>query len=389
MEEENHPQTLQDTINETTKTVGTGTPENPIHKIPVIRTYEHDIAEMMAQKKISSASISIAGADARRKEASTLGTIASADQAAPISSAPPIPSLPQATFAQGNQKIIPPLEQGGIPVPTIVPPQPEKPEKPHPNVRPRSISNSSHRHGNGIIKSLFKIIISLILIALGIWGGYYLYTISPFGRESASVTENPAIVTSNTTPIIPSIITPDTQKIVDISENNSQEILSKLSATQKENSTGILGLVLKETYVSSTTPTTLQVTAPEFMAKIGMNPPDAFITSLNNVWMIGFNDTTPFMILTTNFFQNTFAGMLAWEPTMPEDMSTLFGFPVNISGKYEDRILDNKNIREFVNASGTPVFLYGFIDNQTLIISGNETTFSKIVNRIEKQTYVR
>jgi hypothetical protein len=105
--------------------------------------------------------------------------------------------------------------------------------------------------------------------------------------------------------------------------------------------------------------------------------------------MIGFNDTTPFMILTTNFFQNTFAGMLAWEPTMPEDMSTLFGFPVNISGKYEDRILDNKNIREFVNASGTPVFLYGFIDNQTLIISGNETTFSKIVNRIEKQTYVR
>jgi hypothetical protein len=351
--------------------------KTPINKIPVIRTYEHDIEEMMAQKKISSASISIAEADARRKETATIkNDTPSADTPAHI---PSVPLPPQPTFAQGNQKIIPPFETSTTAI--VVPSRLEE-------------SHSRSRSGNGVIKSILKIIVSLILIALGIWGGYYLYTISPLGKQSATTTETP-ITTGNTTsgnitPVIPSIVTPDTQKIIDISGDNAQVILSSLSTLQKKNAnSGIAGIVLEETYVSSTTPTTMQVTAPEFIAKIGMNPPDALTTSLNTTWMLGFDDTTPFMILMTNFFQNTFAGMLAWEPTMSEDVSSLFGFAINTNGKYEDRILDNKNIREFVNASGTPLFLYGFIDNQTLIITGNEPTFSDIVNRIEKQTYVR
>jgi hypothetical protein len=355
MEEENKPQNPQDQ-------------KDPVHKIPVIRTYEHDIEEMMAQKKISSASISIAEADARRKEAPTENKNSETNRTtdtANVVSATHIPLSPQPTFAQGNQKIIPPFKANSI----IVPPQPKK---------------IHHNSGNGIIKSIFKIVASLILIALGIWGGYYLYTISPFGKESsATVTENP------TPTIIPSIVTPDRQKVVDISNDNTEQILSALSASQKSNTAGILGIVLEKTYVSTTTSTTIQITPPEFMSEIGMNPPDAFITSLNNEWMIGFDDTAPFIILTTSFFQNTFAGMLAWEPTMPEDLSSLFGFAIGVNGKYEDRILDNKNIREFVNSGGTPIFLYSFVDNQTLVIARNELTFSNIVNRIEKQTYVR
>jgi len=360
--------------------------EDPIHKIPVIRTYEHDIAEMMAQKKISSASISIAEADARRKETPTVNETPSIDTPAHV---PSIPVPLQPTFAQGNQKIIPPFESTSELSTTavIVPP---RPEKSHSN---SSLHSSSHSR-NGIIKSILKIIISLILIALGIWGGYYVYTISPIGKQSTTTTGAPATIGNvspgNTTPIIPSIITPDTQKIINISGYNAQALLSSLSTLKKKDAnSGIMGIILEETYVSLTTPTTMQVTAPEFIAKIGMNPPNAFTTSLNTTWMLGFDNTTPFMILTTNFFQNTFAGMLAWEPTMPEDVSSLFGFVINTNGKYEDRILDNKNIREFVNASGTPVFLYGFIDNQTLVIAGSEPTFSDIVNRIEKQTYVR
>jgi hypothetical protein len=339
----------------------TQTPQNPKdqeildHKIPVIRTYEHDIAELMAQKKISSASISIAETDARRKEASAVTS--------DTTQADTLRILPS------SQKIIPSTIQYA----QVIPPRPVK-EKSH---------SSS---GSRIIKSIFKFLISLILIALGIWGGYYLYTISPFSKESATVTPN---TTAGNTIIIPSIIAPDRQKVVDISNYDTQEVLAGLSTLQKNNTTGILGIVLEETYTASTTSTVMQVTAPEFIAKIGMNPPSAFTTSLNNEWMLGFDGTTPFVVFTTNFFQNTFAGMLAWEPTMPEDLSSLFGFTINVTGKYEDRILDNKNIREFFNTNGAPIFLYGFIDNQILVIAQNEQTFGDIVNRIEKQTYVR
>lgn len=342
MEEENQPQNPQE---QKTGTPGSVNPEVSVHKIPVIRTYEHDIAELMAQKKISSASISIAEADARRKETTTATTATP-----PLSSPPPAP--PNKPINQSQSASRP--------------------------VQHAHASNS----GKSVVKSIFKLILSLVLITLGVWGGYYLYTISPFTKEFPA--EIPATTTENTS-LIPSIITPDTQKIVDISNDTGQETLSALSALQKSNTAGILGIVFEETYASST----VQVTAPEFITNINMNPPNAFTTSLNSQWMLGYDDTTPFIIFTTNFFQNTFAGMLAWEPTMSEDFTSLFGLTANTTGKYEDRILDNKNIREFVSASGTPLFLYGFIDNQTLVIARSEPTFSDIVNRIENQTYVR
>ena len=82
------------------------------------------------------------------------------------------------------------------------------------------------RHHQG---ALFKLIVSLILIALGIWGGYYLYTISPFSKESATVTPN---TTAGNTIIIPSIIAPDRQKVVDISNYDTQEVLAGLSIVE-------------------------------------------------------------------------------------------------------------------------------------------------------------
>ena len=81
--------------------------------------------------------------------------------------------------------------------------------------------------------------------------------------------------------------------------------------------------------------------------------------------------------------------MLSWEPTIPEDLSQLLNFPIGVHGTYQDRILDNKNIREYISITGVPIFLYGFIDNQKLLITRDEGTFRDIVDRIEKQSYIR
>jgi hypothetical protein len=63
--------------------------------------------------------------------------------------------------------------------------------------------------------------------------------------------------------------------------------------------------------------------------------------------------------------------------------------PVVIRGNFIDRIVQNKDVREFVTSDGKIIFLYSFIDNTKLVVTGSEATLSEILRRLEQQTYVR
>ncbi len=62
---------------------------------------------------------------------------------------------------------------------------------------------------------------------------------------------------------------------------------------------------------------------------------------------------------------------------------------VVLRGSFVDRIIDNKDAREFITSDGTVLFLYSFIDNTKLVITGSEATLSAILNRLEQQVFVR
>ena len=249
-------------------------------------------------------------------------------------------------------------------------------------------------------KNILMILVSLVLLAAGTAIAYYFYVISPLSiQQPVTLPMNPSAVT------ITSVITPDLQKIIDITGKNAGEIIQQIekeSQTYPLSDGGILEIVLGTQ--ASTTPenktTLIKVTGTQFISMIGLTPPNALTSALTDQWMLGFYSSgtdsaeissTPFIIATDNFFQNAFAGMLQWEPTMPSQVSGLFGIqPTQWSGgSFQDKVIQNKDSREFVDSSGNVLFLYSFIDNNTLVMAQNEAALGEIIHRFESRAYIR
>ena len=264
-------------------------------------------------------------------------------------------------------------------------------------------SGTAQKKQTSWVKNILMILGSLILLAAGVGAAYYFYTISPLSVQQ------PVTPAATSTPIIStSIIRPDLQKVTDITNQNSSGILAKIEQQAQANvlpNGGILELILgiqasTTTQNGKTTTNFVRVTGPQFISLLGLTPPNALTSTLTNQWMIGFyspagdastTNQAPFVVLTENFFQNAFAGMLGWEPTMAPDLSSLFGIPSAelVGGGFHDKLIKNKNVREYIDGSGNVLFLYSFINNGTLVIAQNETTLSALVDKFESQAYVR
>ncbi len=223
---------------------------------------------------------------------------------------------------------------------------------------------------------------SLVLIASGIGGGYYLYSISPLATVPA-----PQVI-KNT-----SIVRPDKQIVLATDANNRLDFykfISEQYTNNKPDDGKITEFILNQKLASSTE----RITGPQFVTKLGFNMTDTLKRSLQDKWMIGtysVNGTSHrFIILKTDFFQNAFAGMLKWESSMPEDLIGIFNYStVAVRGSFKDKVIMNRDVREYISLQGVPLFRYTFIDKDTILITTSEAVVPEILNRIEKQTYVR
>ncbi len=255
------------------------------------------------------------------------------------------------------------------------------------------------------LKKTIIVFASIMLIIGGSYGGYYLYTISPL-----------AVVPIKKENKIFSIVTPDYQKIVTTSATNRLD-LTKFISDQLANSNfendKMTEYIINRKLASST----VRIKGAEIIGDLGFNITDTLKRSLKDNWMMGVYSVNvsngevttskkiPFVILTTDFFQNAFAGMLKWETSMPDDFADIFGyrqiaslsntastssyFSSNIRGSFKDKIVMNRDVRQFSNLNGEILLIYTFIDKNTILITTSEATIPSILNRIEKQTYVR
>jgi hypothetical protein len=317
------------------------------------------------------------------------------------------------------------------------------------------VSNKEPAH-NG--KKYLLLTLSLLLIVIGMAGAYYLYSISPLAPATPATPEVAAVS---------SVIPSDSQKTLPIDGLTSNTILSKIQ-TQVSNP-GIAGTIEEIIPYVTINGVKTRLTIGEMTKIMGITAPDILTRSLNPSWMLGTytdnqNKKSAFVVVTNNFFQNAFAGMLSWESVMPDDLKQylhsgttmgianvptsinplaskspdplqnlnsilpLSGTTTNatssivstttatsskktatatttatttiqtdipvipyftIRGQFVDKIIKNKDVREFVTVDGKPLFLYSFIDNSKLIIAGNETTLTEIVSRLEKQAFIR
>lgn len=224
------------------------------------------------------------------------------------------------------------------------------------------------------IKPLLMSLASLVLLAGGIFGGYYLYMKSPFAVPKAIPIPT----------VIPSIISYDKKVTANVGTATGDKLIQQISSEFNKN---ILpqGKILELVIQKNEELVIADISATEFIQKININMPDMLLRSLTDRWMLGTyseeTGSTPFIALTTDFFQNAFASMLSWEKTMGDDLK--------MQGQFADKQIRNRDVRVFTDNDGEILFLYSFINKETLIITATESAFMAIIDRIEKETYVR
>jgi hypothetical protein len=156
------------------------------------------------------------------------------------------------------------------------------------------------------------------------------------------------------------------------------------------------------------------------IAAMKLGAPDILLRNINASSTVGVVNAgganQPFFIMKVDSYERTFAGMLAWENAMTNDLNTLYpqlpplsqvlqkniaavvkkgvvltpatttsetvlAAPTNIPG-FVDSVIANHDVREYRDSYGRTVIVYGYRDKDTLIITGSELAFATLIDRL-------
>ena len=205
-------------------------------------------------------------------------------------------------------------------------------------------------------------------------------------------THQPTVAVSGPKPIILA----DTEKNLDIAGFNREKIINALVAERDRNIASLASVValkLNKGKGEQAQP----VSAEEFFSKLESHAPSELTRSLEGNFMFGIHvlsKNQPFIVLKTSYYQNAFAGMLAWEKNLKEDLGPIFIPPEPLTptstsdqvlGKnmsFEDAVVKNRDVRALRGKTGAIVFLYSFQDKNTIIITTNADTLEKVIARL-------
>jgi len=132
------------------------------------------------------------------------------------------------------------------------------------------------------------------------------------------------------------------------------------------------------------------ITPQRFFGIMSTRMPDSLLRSFRSEFMFGihsFNGNQPFMILNTDFFESTFAGMLKWEPFMAQEILAMFGTDITpgiLDREFEDFVVKNRDLRVLRDDEGEIILLYSFFNRDRLIISTDTETLDEVITRLNR-----
>ncbi len=287
--------------------------------LPRIRTYQSDVEEMMQRQHVSKASIALAEDERSRQEA-TDGT-------------PPRAKI----FSIGNTL---PLQAGW-------------------NWR--------------LIAFVFAV--AAVVIGIGI-GVYFALRTTP-----------------------PPMVPPATQE--------KPKTTAAVALQGKETRVGAIALLRKSLETLSVPQNELRVipvtvsesalTTQHLFTLLEASTPSVLVRALGSAPVLGlhgFRGGQPFLLFNVSSYDSAFPAMLVFEATILDDVGPLFGVHTrellaNVGSTtadalqnrivFKDVVIRNKDARAAFNPQGTIVFLYAFIDKQTLVLTTNEETLKTLI----------
>lgn len=176
-----------------------------------------------------------------------------------------------------------------------------------------------------------------------------------------------------------------------------------------------LGLMSRLFVVQASSTEQYSVDAPTFLGALTPDAPPELARSLGGEYLLGihsFDGNQAFLILDIESYEQAYAGILAWERTMQEDLAPLFtrtprpripeeGItpstssgqattsapstpPQFIQTKFVDRIVENRDTRVLQNETRDILLLWTFLDRNTLLITTNEYTLREVISRLTR-----
>lgn len=123
-----------------------------------------------------------------------------------------------------------------------------------------------------------------------------------------------------------------------------------------------------------------------------MNVSKTFTDSVVKNFMLGVDSEVDgahiFMIIEAESYESLFPGMINWEKTLLGDVKDIFEIDEitltqNTNTTWQDKIVNNKDMRILKNSSGETVLLYGYAESNIVILTDNQETFDRVLKRLQ------
>lgn len=241
--------------------------------------------------------------------------------------------------------------------------------------------------------NVLYVLAGIVLLLAGAGGVYYGYTI--FMKRGAPIILAPS---------------PSAPIFVDESAQVSGSGTPLMQAIEQSATRPLAPNTVRLLYDASTT------TAQSIFSSLQLPAPGILLRnivasgSMAGIVRAGSSEA-PFFILSVASYGDTFSGMLLWEPTMVRDLSPLYppqSAPAVVTATsspraqtatssatvastspkavstpgFADVVIQNHDAREYTDAAGHIVVVYGYWDQRTLIIAHDEAAFIEILNRL-------
>ncbi len=243
-----------------------------------------------------------------------------------------------------------------------------------------NIGEEEHRS----YKPLFMSLLTIVLIAGGGYASYYAWT--TYTEKSAlPITATPANQFINATLVTDvDASTLGRQALIDLVEQARLQDRKDSELEQLELRRG-------------TEPTSELLSTADFLTRLASHAPNPLVRSFNELFMLGVlggNPSHTVLIIKLNSFENAFPGMLEWEGRLVEDLMPLFISRERLQGiptisEFKDKTIQNHDTRILRDSTGNIILLYGFFDNEILIITDNEESFRTVLNRLQSEKLSR